>query len=61
MEIKFETDTDLVFDVCNQVVNLYQETTDLFYDYEYMYSIGATHYVKHIKTKEYINIVATIN
>jgi hypothetical protein len=27
----------------------------------YMYSIGITHYFKHIKTREYINIVATLN
>jgi len=61
MEMKFETDTDLVFDVCDQVVNSYQETTDLFNDYMYMHSIGITHYFKHIKTREYIKIVATLN
>jgi|TARA_R100000084_G_C4647059_1_gene147387 hypothetical protein len=56
-----EKDTDLVFEVCNQAVNYPQKTIDLFNDYMYMYSMGATHYFKHIETREYINIVATIN
>ena len=60
MKPTIETDTDLVFDVCDQVINSYQETTDLFNDYMYMYSVGATHYFKHKETRQYINVVATL-
>ena len=56
-----ETDTDLVFDVCDQVINSYQQTTDLFNDYMYMYSIDNQHYFNHKETREYISVVARIN
>ena len=61
MELTIETDTDLVFDVCDQVLNFYGETTDLFNDYMYMYSVGAIHFFKHKETRETISVCATLH
>ena len=60
MKPTIETDTDLVFDVCDQVVNYPQKIYDLFEDYMYMYSIGSENYFKHRDTREYISIGATL-
>ena len=55
-----ETDTDLVFDVCDQVVNYPQKIYDLFEDYMYMYSLGNEHIFMNRRTREHISIVATL-
>mgnify|MGYP003632513101 FL=1 len=55
-----ETDTDLVFDVCDQVVNYPQKIYDLFEDYMYMYSLGNEHIFMNRITREHISIVATL-
>jgi hypothetical protein len=60
MKPTIETDTDLVFDVCDQVVNYPQKIYNLFDDYMYMYSLGNEHFFKHTETRETISVCATL-